>query len=310
MAWGMMIIVIGSLLGSLFVFRVASVALELFSPGRSSLGAIDYLIHEFASGVWGAALIWTGVGCCRVRRWVAPLVFAESATLALLNVSLLARFLNMMMYPSSFYFSPQIPIELLLCFGLPAAACVYFSRRNVRGALTTNDPHWDPSRSGEDYLHAWSAGCLLFGLTNAMTGISILRYTMPLVSLFLWLNIVLVAAGVICYRKINIGWVGTVLILGVLLIIHAVAFADSLGLHTGILPSSTNFTPGIRRAGTPIAVHVGLAQLSGSWWISRAIGLLRLLMYVGALCVGVYVGRVVWPVSSHHPPTLLSEDVE
>ena len=307
-AWGSIILVIGSLVGSVFLLSAALVTIESYSSGIWAARLANNLARTVSYGLWGAILIWTGVGCFRLRSWVAPLVFAESAVLALLHLTLVSSCLRILAYQHGLYFNPIILVELLLTYGVPGAACVYFSRPNVRRALAANHPDGRRLGPGEDLRFAWAVGCMLFGVTSVIDQINMHPYLIPLATVQMWLYVLLSMTGLLCYWQISIARVAAVLIVGSMALLQ---FAALLGIPTGILPTrSSIFSPVALPAGTRVYGNLAASRPIAYVWIDVAVGLLRMLMYWAALCVGVYTERAGRNLATAEPAIPISADAE
>jgi hypothetical protein len=223
-------IILGSLFSAFVLLAAAELARESWTSGHNPFDASRWILSFANFGIWGALLIWTGIGSIRARRWVRPLVFAVTAIAVILSLPLTGRVVSLLEYQR--YGSPNIEpvIEMLLCFGIPFAAFSYYRSDRIRNVLRSRDFGATAAKFPDDPLFAWSAGCVLFGFTKAISVTSSRAYlprTEPDVQWIL-LYILLAAAGLLCYRRIRFAWLATVLISTALAIISAVAFAHAL----------------------------------------------------------------------------------
>ncbi len=150
-AWGVVAIVAGSALVLSGVATVAVVAVMMGSRGSADPRAIGPLAQNLVlAGGMGGALIWLGVGSCRGRRWVRPLVVAGgsvavvSGAVSIVPVGLLV--VSTLNDPAAA--RPQLPpgvavgmavggllFSALVLIGLPAVVVAWFRRPSVADTL-------------------------------------------------------------------------------------------------------------------------------------------------------------------------------
>jgi hypothetical protein len=133
---------------------------------------------------YAVALIWFGIGACRLRRWVRPLGIAGSAIWALLGImSLIATAFTIPELRASMHPGPaaaSLPpgfdlvmvgftIALLVAFGIAVpGACLWFYKKPQTGLMLD---YYDPQPR-------WTDGCPLpiLGLTMALTLLAVTSF--------------------------------------------------------------------------------------------------------------------------------------
>ena len=160
--WGVVLIVLGSLFVFFALISVVAVPVMRTVNGAPA-GSTPRLVATLAStvattGALGGGLIWLGVGSCRGRRWVRPIVVAGGCLMmaygltSLIHVTAnLARAVTSPPPPAAAGPFPAkamlvsgavmaLVMEVGLGLALPAALVWYYGRRSVADTLAVTDP--------------------------------------------------------------------------------------------------------------------------------------------------------------------------
>lgn len=168
-------------IGGLTGLVILGIAFFLTRSGlRPDLAAGRFAALLAMYGSVAAACIWTGVGCCRARRWVRPLVLAGAwPWLGLGCVILLFMSIDLVQQeqPSGSVIPFLMAASMLV--GLPALIVVFFQRRQTGQTLWFYDP-----------IPGWADRCpipvLAFSLWTALGAlvmlVSLVRGSLPILN--------------------------------------------------------------------------------------------------------------------------------
>lgn len=117
----------------------------IFFLTRGSFGVPGAHIAQIATGlaIYGAistAFIWTGVGCCRARRWVRPLILAGAWPWLIMGC-VMCLFMSVELLRTESVFA-LIPLAMAgsMFIGIPGLIVFFFQRRQTAETLWFYDP--------------------------------------------------------------------------------------------------------------------------------------------------------------------------
>ena len=292
-AWGVIIIAIGSLITGGVILIFAGMAVDVFSTGRMYGFVWRQMCLLVDYGLWGVLILWTGIGSIRARLWVRPLLFAVVGVILILGISsLLGRVIRLFNYP---WFGPQpliVTIESLIPpaigFGVPIAALIYYRREAIRAVLRSRSSGVEGIDFPAEPLFAWSAACVLFGATKGMNVLYAWRYLNNAEINAPWLPIyvLLIPAGLLCYRRIRFAWLATILLVAVLTIVSAEELIRMFNSHQVNLATGARF--GVASANTVAPGRI--AVNSQAYLNARWIAAVPAFLLVGAYCAAIVYG--------------------
>jgi hypothetical protein len=237
--WGVLMIVFGSLLALSGVGSMAVVGVMSATRGTVDGHAIGLMaMNVVMTGAMGGGLIWLGVGCCRGRRWVRPIVLAGGSVAVVTGLVTIVPVGLMMastMANPATAGPPQMPkgfmvamalvgmaFSALLMIGLPAWLVAWFRRPTVAQTLDVLDPHARWTDGVPLPVLAWVLACLWMGggaVVAAAAGVWF-WFTTTLVG---WpaiagavFGLAVMAAGYGCYRRSAVAWATSVGLFGLM----------------------------------------------------------------------------------------------
>jgi hypothetical protein len=256
-----------------------------------------------------AVLIWLGIGSCRTRRWVRPIIIV--ATLLCIASGILGiLFMILQALNGGFSFVPTTPgpgpaalppatlahavligqivgiiFSSLAMIALPAAVLYFYAKSSTREKLAALDP--EPNWTDRLPIPAlgWAMGCLLLGLMNLgsmFNGFALFFthvLTGPSADILLSLTGLLLILGAwLCYTNPQLGWRLTFTIT-TYLALSSLAFAIH-GDFTKVQEiMSAKFTA------------YGLRQTAGSDYMSASFRSAGAIYYSAALAYALYARR-------------------
>ena len=236
-AWGVIAIVIGSLfiLGcAIGAVIMLTIGFRFVPAGQPTPRLLPLLIGlSFGVGM-GVAQVAVGVGCCRGRRWTAPLLVAAGwvalvggvlSIVPTFAILIAAASANATAGSSSPGLPPQATLivtlvtaafGLLIWIGVPVTVIAWFGRPGVGRTLAELDPHARWTDGVPRTLLAWIVVCVWYGLAIAIAGLAgvHLWFTTilhgPAAVAVSLIGVAIVAAGYGCYRRSTFAWAASV----------------------------------------------------------------------------------------------------
>jgi hypothetical protein len=266
-------------------------------------------------------LICLGIGSCRTRRWVRPIIIV--ATVLFIGSGILGiLFMILQALKGGFSFVPTTPgpgaaalppagfahailigqivgiiFSALAMIALPAVVLYFYAKSSTREKLAALDP--EPNWTDRLPIPAlgWAIGCLLLGLMNLASmfnGFALFFthvLTGPSADILLSLTGLLLLLGAcLCYTNPQLGWRLT-FIITTYLAISSLAFAIHGDFSTIVEIMSAKLTA------------YGLRQTADSAYMSASFRSAGAIYYTAALAYALYVRRYFTKIN---PQTTLS----
>ncbi len=322
--WGVLAIVVGGFVGLSGLGSTAMFGVVLAIKGKAGGGTFGMLVvNGVITAAMGGGLIWLGIGCCRGRRWVRPLLVAGGwlavavggvsvvpVTLMMASAMTRAMSAGAASMPRGFVVGMEVGIGLmyvLLMVVLPVTLLAWFRRPSVAATLAATDPaasRWT-DRVTLPAL-AWVMTCAWLGGSVAMvagTGVWF-WFTRTLVG---WpaaggavVGLAIVVAGYGCYRRSAAAWAASVALFGLLAASGLTfAVAGDTGTYQRYMTERTQAMAG---ACTPTpAAGKGAVVQPNPFGTDFNPQLAPALMYAAAVVFGLIVRR--WVVAVPGPST-------
>ena len=183
-AWGVVLIIVGAFLSLSSLGTLVMIGLMgRFGPARLPVGTL--LASGGFTGLLAVGLVWTGIGCCRGRRWVRPVVIALSSVSVGIGVvsilpssMLMAGGMDAGMTASGGTPMPAglvvmiVAVTLLFSalfwIGVPLWMALWFRRPSVEQSLVMTDPVRRWTDAAPIAVLAWAMACGWTAVTTVM----------------------------------------------------------------------------------------------------------------------------------------------